>query len=364
VFSLLLSKYLNKNILAVFIVFFLILSLILVGNQFFLVFSQSIKDGLFGFEIFPLILLKFIRDIPFILILSFSLSLIYSLNKLYKNSELTIISTAGVGEIEIIRMIKVLIIPITTIILVITFSIIPIVKSEIFLYKENAKLRPDYVFLKSGSFQNLRNNSTFFSQESKSDENGGQILKNIFIHSRENNKVIISKSGQKILDSHNAIFLELYNGKIYENLNLQENSPLSTSSFEILKLNIFEPNKNSYFISNNNSEHKSIKSLLFSWNNEDIIEFLYRVSIPIMFLIISFISVFLSKVNPRTGKNFSLGYGLILFLAYYNILIYVKKISVSYFENSIVIFSISHLLFFVILLALYLVKQNIIFRKN
>ena len=104
--KLIVYKFLSKQLIASFVSITSIIFLIIFGNQFFLVLSQSLNEGILTSELFPLMSLKVLRDLPFIIGLGFTLSLIFSLNRLYKSSEIVILNNAGLGEIQIFKILS------------------------------------------------------------------------------------------------------------------------------------------------------------------------------------------------------------------------------------------------------------------
>lgn len=357
-----LSKYLSSQALVNFLSFFIVIALIILGNQFFLVISQSIKDGLYGFEIMPLVFLKFLRDLPFVISLSFCLAIIYTLNNLYKNSEIIIFTSAGVSDLKIAKAIFPLITIIMIFVSFLSFYFIPEIKKNIESLKNDAKSRPEYIFFKEGVFQNFGNDSRiFFSKKIESKENSGsQSLYDIFIYSEEEDKIILAKFGEKNLNTFSGdVFLDLINGKIYENLHNTFQTNPKVSNFNNLTIKIFDnpDDKNTHNIMNL-SEFKKITDLFFSKKIEDKVEFFYRISIPMSLLIGSLFSVMISKTNPRSKKNFAIGFGLIFYISYYNVITYFKEIDIETMHQVIQYFLVSHFVFFIMFLILVLNRNN------
>ena len=338
------QTYLIKEVGKNFTGILLILLLIVIGNQFFLVLNESLKFGLLNSEIFYLLTLKILRDIPIIFIFSFTISVTYTLNKLYKNSEILILNSSGFGDTKIYLTLQPLILIFVTVIFIFVFIIAPEVKREISNVRLNAENRPEFLFLKKGEFQSFKNNDiTFFSKESFKDKNSeNQIFGDIFIYSKENKKIILADKGLQEQDFEaKNFYITLFDGNIYDLLD----NELSVSKFDKFSLNIYEQQKiiNSF---EKNPDEKKFLDLLRSKNNSDFFELLYRVSVVILSFLLSLFAILISKTNPRNRKNFSIGYGLLLFFSYYNLVIYSLKLSD---ENQLIhsglLFLYPHLIF-------------------
>jgi lipopolysaccharide export LptBFGC system permease protein LptF len=74
---------------------FLIISLVVFGNQVVLMIKESIKYGIPTTDLVPLIGFNMIRDIPLILSLSLFLAIILTVSKFYKNSEAVVMNSLG-----------------------------------------------------------------------------------------------------------------------------------------------------------------------------------------------------------------------------------------------------------------------------
>jgi len=318
------SIYLTSQVLASFFAFFLIISLIISGNQLFLVVSQSLKEGLFDSEIFSLITLKYLRDSSFVVSLSFVLALVYSLNKLYRNSEMLILSNAGLGDYGIFKKLFSMVFFISLFVSFLSFFVSPTAINRINFLKETAQNRPDFIFLKEGIFQNFNNNIIFFASN-VSFEDEKQILRDVFLFQEEGNKLILSKNGEKFIDPNNRVYLKLLNGKIYQNLLSANEANFSVSNFNELTFLLFKPKEIYTSNMDNSYESKGFGELISEFNIVSLNEVFYRLSIPLSLLIMSYFSVQISRSNPRTSKNLQLGYVLIGYIFYYNMIIFNKQ---------------------------------------
>jgi len=363
--DLIIFKYLSKKVLFSALVFFIVLSLIIFSNQFFIVLNQSLKQGLYNSELLPLMLLKYSRDFHIVLGLSFILGLVYALNKFYKNSEIIILTGCGIDDLKIAKILMPVIISASIIISTFSISISPYVKSQIEIYASNAERRPEFIFLREGRFQNFKNNSiTFYSSEiSNIDNSPNQNLKDIFVYSDENDRLILANSGTKVINKTNGeVLLNLYDGTIYQDLIDTKKSVTSITNFEKFRIKLFSESSSKEIAKIDNlSEYKRISDLIFSKNYKDTSELLNRFSFPLSIFIISILGIYVSRNNPRNKKNFSLGYALIIFITYYNMLIFLKNTSTS--ENLIINFMLPHIIFLSLIYFFFLLSNNLKFNN-
>jgi len=357
------SNLISKNIHISFFSFLTILSLIIFGNQFFLVLKQSLNTNFLGFEIFNIVLFKYLRDLNFVIILSFSLSVIYSLNRMYKSSEIVCLRNGGLSDIQIFKIISHTVSVFFLVLLLSTLFITPEINRNITLITDKAKTRPDFIFLREAVFQNFENKDlTFYASEVKETSEDNQRFNDVFLFDNQRDRLILSKKGTKKINPNNgSVDLNLIDGEIYNNVNSPESHKASISSFKEFTINIYSDTGNSVG-ENDSFEGKSTINLFENRNNrESIVELIFRFSVPISLVIMTILSIYLSKTNPRNKKNFSLGLGLILYLIYYNELLYFRNIEINSQLDLYYAFIIPHITFLILLFTIHFLRKKTLF---
>jgi len=357
-------NYLSKKIIFSFASFFVIFSVIIFGNQLFIVFTQSVIDGLFVSELIPLVTLKFIRDLPFVVSFSFSLGLIFALNNLYKSSELIIFNNAGLGDLKISKLLFPVIASFAFFVFLLTIYISPLTKNEIYSIKENAKSRPEFIFFKQGIFQNFRNNEIIFYSPSVNSNDENQVVNNPFIYSNTDNKIITAEKGFKeISASTGDVYLNLFNGNIYDNINSKLLTDSSITKFIKFTIKIFDNGGHSKIYASNKVDAISTFELVKTKNIDNLTELIYRFSVPISLVLMSVFGVIISKTGPRNKKNYSLGYGLISYIAYYNMLVGYKEMKLDSLYEVVLYSLLPHVLLFILIFLLFIFQNNFSFKR-
>ena len=352
------SRYLTSEILISFFSFFLVLSLIIFGNQFFLVLGKSVTDGLIASEIFPLMSLKYLRDLPMVIILSFSLSLIYSLNKLYKSSELVILPNAGIGDFGIFKMLLPLILVFTVFVLSLSVFLSPLANKKAAEIKESAKIRPDYIFFKESFFQTFEEQGVTFYSEDIDSNNNSQFFKDVFLYFPLDKKVILSNSGEKFSDENNNVYLRLFDGRIYQNIDSENKDNLAITSFGNFDVLVFNPSsvEKEY---TDSVEYKELRDLIVSHDLKNITEIMYRFSFPISLILMSVLSIQFSRTNPRSKKNFAIGLGLITYIAYFYLLLNIRQIEYLDLNQIFIIFTSTHMFFLALVFIISILRNGL-----
>ena len=326
--SKLISRYLNKNLVLIFLAILLIFSLIIFGNQFVSIAQKAVKHGIPLPELMPLMGFNMIRDLPIILSLSFFLSVVISISQLYKNSEAIAMNSFGIGEKNFINFIKPLVILIFIIIFMLSMYIVPWAKYQKSVTEDITVNASEFTFISEGKFESFQNGKiVFYASESSLDDNEGeQNMEEIFIHlSNESTPtVVLASEATKYKDSKSeSIYLRLRDGVRYEGL--PGNGNVNILDFDSYDLEIVSGEVQKSISNFTKIESRSSIDLLLEGGVLSHAEIQWRLSQPISIMILSFIGVLLGRASPRTGKGVNLLFGIIIFMLYYNILLVAKN---------------------------------------
>ena len=149
-------------------------------------------------------------------------------------------------------------------------------------------------------------------------------LSDIFLYSKQggNQNITLARSATRYQDGNNNVYLRLKDGASYQGFLALEHKKIF--DFESFDIKIISSNSKLDKIKPDISG-KSISELLLDSSAENIAEFVWRLSLPINLLIMSFIGVLLAKKPPRGGKNLGILVGVIIFAIYFNILEVIKS---------------------------------------
>ena len=353
----LLSNYLISKIIYNFSGIFLILSLIIFGNQFFLVAKESVEYGFLTSEIFPLVLLKLLRDFPTLFNFSVFAAIVVTLKRLGDSSEKIILHSNSIGDYQIFKLISKLVFFTISISLLGSLFLSPSAKKEINNLKLNSSNRPEYIFLKEGQITEFDKN-IFFAEQIIPSENSEDLI-NIYLIKPDKwkQKIITAPSGKKIIDQNKNIKLQLFNGSIYE---ISDNAYVEQiSQFKYYESSLYVENS----VKHNNSdklESKNLFELLSDSSRQDLIELNLRISQPLSLLILTIIGVAISASNPKKTSNKSILTGLIFFIMYFNLIFFFKDLADEESNNLYILFAIPHIIFLLIVFIIFNLKYNFI----
>ena len=322
------ARYIRRNVVVLFFAIFLIVGLVVFGNQFVLRMQDSIEQGFPIQEVMSLISYNMIRDFPLIFSLSFFLAIILAVTQLYKNSEAIVMNSFGLGDKHFIVILQPLVIASFLILLFITTTSVPWSKQQKHIIEEENKNASEFSFIKEGEFEEFQDGEIVFyaSESSSPDSKAEQNMEEIFItaRSKENSIIVLAPTAIKYTDPEtNNVYLRLKNGTRYQDIPSSENK-------NILNFDQYDIQIISGDIQNTIAQYtaiEGIKTLELLKGEGPLVsaELQWRFSPPISLLILSILGVLLGKASPKSGKSIGLLIGVIIFMLYNNGLLIAKN---------------------------------------
>ena len=355
------SRYLLKNLVVIFLGILVIISLIIFGNQFVMTAQKSVEHGIPLSELMPIVGFNMLRDLPIILSLSFFLSIIISISQLYRNSEAVVMNSFGIGDRNFMNLIKPLAIVIFLFIFSLSMYVVPWAKNQKSLTEDVTVNASDFSFITEGKFESFKNGEiVFYASDSSSISNSGeQNMEEIFIYvsNKDSPIVVLAAEATKYTDSKNeSIYLRLKDGLRYEGLPGDEN--VNILNFDKYDLEIVSGEVQKSLSNFSEIEEKTSIDLFLEGGVLANAEIQWRLSQPISILILSIIGVLLGKTSPRTGKGVNLLFGVIIFMLYNNGLLVAKNSIESGQLNPLIGLWSIHILMILCMMIFYQLRQG------
>ena len=315
------SRYLLKNLVIIFLSIVIVIGLIVFGNQFVFTVQKSVEHGIPFQELMPIIFFNMLRDLPVILSLSLFLSIIISISQLYNSSEAIVMNSIGIGDKKFIHLIQPIVIFLFILVFILTIYAVPWAKQQRSSTENETINASEFSFITEGKFESFKNGEiVFYASDSSVINNSNlQNMEEIFIYISKDDRPIIVLASQatKYTESINdSIYLRLRDGIRYEGLPGNEN--VNILNFDRYDLEIVSGEVQQTLSNFTEIEEKKSIDLILDGGLRSNAEMQWRLSQPISILILSIIGVLLGKTSPRTGKGVNVLIGVIIFMFYYN----------------------------------------------
>ncbi len=323
-----LAKYLMRNVLVLLAAVFIVIGLVVFGNQLILVIKESLKQGIPVVDLLPLIGFKMIRDVPLILSLSLFLAIILSIGALYKSSEAIVMNSLGLGDKHFMGFIRPIVFSLFVFVLFLTTVVVPWSKQQRSMIMDRTENASEFSFIKQGEFQEFKGGDIVFyaSKVSAGEGAGDQDMEEIFIYTLVGSESIITlaEQAQKYTEpTTKSVYLRLKNGTRYHGFPGDNNKKIL--KFGLYDLQIIDGEVGRSVVSNIKTEGKNTIDLFRSDDLKAVAELQSRLSQPISILLLSALGVLLGKASPRGGKNLGVLIGVVIFILYNNALLIAKS---------------------------------------
>jgi lipopolysaccharide export system permease protein len=319
------TRYLAKEVLITLIALIFILMLIFMSNQFVQYLSRAAAGNLPGDLVIQLLLLETPTMLALLLPLAFYLAILIAYGRMYAEQEMTVLNACGYSQGQLLKVTMTIACVLSVIVGSVVLWASPVIsKQRDFLYTGGGASSLIQLVV-PGRFQALSGDKQVLYAERKS-RGQQQQAENIFLALRKKEDIkpgvkawdiVTAKRSYLTLDpATGEEFLVLEDGQRYEGIPGQRN-------FRIVEFDKYQarlPESKPYI---RRPYQAMPTSQLWPLNNTDlakVAELQWRLSAPLMMLVLGFVAVPLSRVKPRQGKYAKLLPAVILYIVYANTL--------------------------------------------
>jgi lipopolysaccharide export system permease protein len=292
-----------------------VLVAILVSNQLSRVLGQA-ADNQYGRHIvFELIALGAIMNLSVIVPVGLLLAVVLTLGRMYHDSEMAALQACGFGPAK-------LLVPLFCFAAVIAFGLawlvfvqVPQADSEAQLLRQSALKEAQFGQLDAGRFRSFSAGDAVFYAE-RVDREG--ILHNVFVQRESEGRIEVALADTATYSkaAANGVHLvTLFNGRRYEGVPGRDD--FRVIEFREHGIPIFTP---ADVVGTKDPDTKPTRELLGSDDPSDVAQLQFRTSTPLMALILTLIAVPLSRLRPRQGRYARVGFAIMVYFVYSNLL--------------------------------------------
>jgi lipopolysaccharide export system permease protein len=250
-----------------------------------------------------------------LLSLTLFLSVLLTMTRTYRDSEMVIWQSSGLGLLAWFRPVLVYAVPIVLIVALLSLYLTPWAIGKTEEYRHQIESRDDVSAVAPGVFKESKNGErVFFVDKVSSDLS--QVA-NIFVHYVQDQRqgVIVANRGFTELADNGDRFLVLLNGRRY--VGIPGEASYDVARFDRYAVRIEQEETKAFFPS-----QKSLptRQLIRDPTRLNLSELAWRVGLPVSALILAFLALPLSAVNPRTGRFLNVLVAVFLFMTYSNLI--------------------------------------------
>jgi lipopolysaccharide export system permease protein len=267
-------------------------------------------------DVFALIGFASLNYLPIILSLTSFVSVLLVVSRSYQDSEMVVWFASGLSLSKWIKPVLSFGLPIVVLIAILSLMVTPWANRQSAEFRERFQQREDVSKVSPGRFQESSSSDRVFFVEGISGD--ATRVRNVFVNAVRNgqNSVVVAQEGAIEIDKQGDKFLVLRDGRRYDGAPHQPDFRL----MEFERYGVLISRQSQAAGADRSARALSTRALLENMNNFNRGELLWRISLPIMGLLLMLLAIPLSFVNPRGGRSANLMTALVLFVLYSNMI--------------------------------------------
>ncbi|MFU8895838.1 MAG: LPS export ABC transporter permease LptF [Gammaproteobacteria bacterium] len=309
------DRYLLREIFRTFVAVTAVLMLILLGDQFARGLARAAADRIPRDAVLKLMGLTSIEYLSLMLPAAFFFAVMLTLGRLYRDSEMAALNACGVGAGRLLRPLLWAAVLVASGLAVLSFDTVPWAARASIEIREEGQRQMQITALEPGRFRSASGGRLVFYAR---DRNPAGQLTGVFIQQRVDELVEIvtaSRAEQRVSLEQNENYLVLYDGIRYTG---QPGSPeFRTARFREHGIPLPIPGRED---TAEQRRQMSTFALLGTGDAEDSAELHWRLAAPASLIVLTLLAVPLGRAPPRAGRYGRLGFALLVFVLYSNMM--------------------------------------------
>jgi lipopolysaccharide export system permease protein len=309
------QRYVLREVVQTWLAVTGVLVAILVSNQLSRVLGQAAANQYGRHVVFDLIVLGAIMNLSVIVPVGLLLAVVLTLGRLYHDSEMAALQACGFGPSRLLVPLFCFAGVIALGLAWLVFVQVPQADAETQLLRRSALKEAQFGQLDAGRFRSFSGGDAVFYAERV---DPGGVLHNVFVQRESAGRIEVALADTATYSKASADgvhLVTLFNGHRYEGVPGQVN--FRVIEFREHGIPISAP---ADAVGNEDPDAKPTRALLGSSAPADIAQLQFRISTPIMALVLTLVAVPLSRLRPRQGRYARVGFAIVLYFVYSNLL--------------------------------------------
>ncbi|HHJ34615.1 MAG TPA: LPS export ABC transporter permease LptF [Gammaproteobacteria bacterium] len=316
------DKYIAKELLTVFLSVYFVLLIIVLGTEVVHLLSWVAQGALPLTAFFSYLINSLFEFIVILIPLSLLMGILLAFGRLYSDSEMAAIMSAGVGPLQWYKPLMLVAVPTTLILLILLLYLRPVISYQRALISAEIRSQSQLDTLLIGQFNRASKGGAVLFLESgpgpelKPDTGSKSQISNVFYQQVRDgsNYVDLAESTSSFYNEEGRRYMMMHDGTHYV-------GDAGDADFKIIRYKDYGIHIDRKQI----KARQSVKSKSLSelWGSTDPAyqgELQWRFTLPLATIIVAFMALPLSHTQPRSGRYSKLVVSLIIYLLYSNLL--------------------------------------------
>lgn len=309
------QRYVLREVVQTWLAVTGVLVAILLSNQLSRVLGQAADNQYGRGVVFDLIALGAIMNLSVIVPVGLLLAVVLTLGRMYHDSEMAALQACGFGPTRLLAPLFCFAAVIALGLGWLVFVQVPQADRQAQLLRQSALKEAQFGQLDAGRFRSFSTGDAVFYAE-RVDQEG--VLHNVFVQRESAGRieVVLADTATYSKAASNGVHLvTLFNGRRYEGVPGRDD--FRVIEFREHGIPIVTP---ADVVGTKDPDTKPTRELLGSDAPSDVAQLQYRASAPIMALVLTLVAVPLSRLRPRQGRYARVGFAIVVYFVYSNLL--------------------------------------------
>jgi len=287
-------------------------------------------------------------------------SIIFTFGRMYKDHEIVVLNACGIGYRDFYKPVAIVVLPMFLLSCYFSLVLNAQMRSQAYAAIDQGADQHEFRSIKAGQFNETSGGGVFYMESISEDK---LELQEVIVGQTSPDAMImeVAKSGrQKIYDMTGDLFLVLGPGQRVEGVAGQKNFKF----LDYEQHGVLIQKKKRLAGKRVRSIAKPFAVLWTSSEKSDRVELRWRIAIPIVLVTLAIVAVPLSHISPRQGRFGKVGYALLVYFVYLNLIVMTRAQLEAGVVPMVINFWWVHLLFIAFAaLLLYRRNKGVLFRK-
>lgn len=292
-----------------------VLLVILVSNQLARILGLAAANGFPQQVVFALIGLTTVQNLTVLVPVGMLLAIILSLGRLYHESEMDAVRACGTGPERLYLPVMTLALAAAAGVAWLSFDVTPAARTTAEALRQEAFRNAQFGRLEAGKFRSFASGTAVFYAE-RADADG--TLHNVFLERRQGEGIevaVAARAVHRIEEEGRLHVIVLYDGERYEGV--PGRPEFRRVRFAEHGIPVRIPDRGAGKISR---QQRPTAELWRSSDPADISELQWRISLPVMVLVLALLAVPLAALKPREGRYARVALAIVAYFLYSNLI--------------------------------------------
>jgi lipopolysaccharide export system permease protein len=283
--------------------------------------GQAASGQVANESVVALITFAALNNLPVLLQLTVFISVLLALTRSYRDSEMVVWQSAGLGLTRWLRPLARFTVPVALMVAVLSLFVAPWANKQSSEFRARFEQRTDVARVAPGQFRESADGTKVYFVEGF--RNSAAQVGNVFVSSLQHGRlgVMVSQTGDVERMDNGDDFLVMKNGRRYEGTPGQSDYKVMAFDRYGVRIDSQPPD----FTTDDSMKIRSTAELIALHTPRALGELVWRIGLPLSVFCLALLAVPLSFVNPRAGRSANLMIALLVYFTYSNALTLVQN---------------------------------------